>query len=96
MIVMRIFFTSSISFDAAKILRIEDVCDSMSLASTTKHKVGIYKLSSIDGNCSGVVVDAESNKVVGFHNATRGGVENVFLAITPQMVAAATGSPQKN
>jgi len=90
------FLTSSISFDAAKILRIEDVCDSMSLASTTKHKVGIYKLSSIDGNCSGVVVDAESNKVVGFHNATRGGVENVFLAITPQMVAAATGSPQKN
>jgi hypothetical protein len=90
------FMKSDISWDASKIIRIEDVCDSMSLTCVTKHKVGIYKLSSIDGNCSGVVVDAESGKVVGFHNATRGGVENVFLAITPQIVAAATAQPQKN
>jgi hypothetical protein len=68
----------------------------MSLTCVSKHKVGIYKLSSIDGNCSGVVVDAESGKVVGFHNATRVGIENVFLAITPQIVSMATGSPQKN
>jgi len=90
------FMTGDISFDAGRVLRIEDACDSMSLSSVSKHKVGIYKLSSIDGNCSGVVVDAESGRVVGFHNATRGGVENVFLAITPQIVSAATGSPQKN
>jgi len=90
------FLTSSIGFDAAKIIRMEDAVDSMSLTSTTKHKVGVYKLSSIDGNCSGAVVDAESGKVVGFHNATRGGVENLFLAITPQIVSVATGTPQKN
>jgi len=90
------FLTSDISFDAGKIIRMEDVCDSMSLTCVSKHKVGIYKLSSIDGNCSGVVVDAESGKVVGFHNATRVGIENVFLAITPQIVSMATGSPQKN
>jgi len=90
------FMKSDISWDAGKIIRIEDVCDSMSLTCVSTHKVGIYKLSSIDGNCSGVVVDAESGNVVGFHNATRGGVENVFLAITPQIVAAASNQPQKN
>jgi hypothetical protein len=90
------FAKMDISHDAAKILRMEDVCDSMSLTSVSKHKVGVYKLSSVDGNCSGVVVDSESGKVVGFHNATRGGVENLFLAITPQIVSVVTGTPQKN
>jgi len=90
------FANSNVSWDAGKILRIQDEVDSMSVSCVTKHQVGIYKLSSIDGNCTGVVVDAESGKVVGFHNSTRGGVENVFLTITPQIVSAATGSPQKN
>lgn len=90
------FLGSNISHDSAKIIRFEDHVDEMSLTSVSKHKVGIYKLSSVDGNCSGVVVDAESGKVVGFHNATRGGVENLFLAITPQIVSAVTGQPQKN
>lgn len=90
------FLKSDISHDSGKIIRFEDHVDSMSVTSVSKHKVGIYKLSSVDGNCSGVVIDAESGKVVGFHNATRGGVENIFLAITPQIVAAVTGQPQKN
>ncbi len=90
------FLNNDISFDAGRILRLEDAADSIGIAGVSKHKVGIYKLSSIDGNCTGVVVNAENGKVVGFHNATRGGIENVFLAITPEIVSAVTGAPRLN
>jgi hypothetical protein len=50
----------------------------------------LYTASSMEGNCGSPVIDTDG-RVIGFHDATLG-TENVFIPITPAIVALATGS----
>jgi hypothetical protein len=84
------FERSAISHDAKIVNRLvtrtDDAPDAFGIKEVVK---GYYGCSSVDGNCTGPVVNV-NGKLVGFHNATTGS-ENVFLAITPKIVGAAGG-----